>query len=103
MRRILTCIHIVILTHLEGSVHSSEVDELLTIGIELVQQHERCWEPARRLGLDLQNARAAMTGVVLDAQPDLTTTIEQSFAFLDTDWMSWLDAETDWGAAAEIA
>lgn len=93
LRRILTCIHIVILTCVDGHTHAAEADELLGIGVDLVARHEVCWEPAFELRRDVEAARTALIGTLRTATEEQTP-IPQ----FDDNWMSWIDMEVDWRA-----
>lgn len=63
LQRILTCIHLIILTYSAGHTHESEAKELIDVGVEFVRKHEACWEPAKGLTRDLEKARLHLFGI----------------------------------------
>jgi hypothetical protein len=71
-------------------MHDSEADDLMAMGIDLIERHEPCWQPAVRLKADMHIARAAISGVV---EP---TGLGDNMVAFDPDWMSWIDVEMDW-------
>ncbi|ORX37997.1 hypothetical protein BD324DRAFT_413359 [Kockovaella imperatae] len=57
LRRITTCIQLVILTCAEGHLHPTEARDLLSIGIDLVRKHEPVSDTAVQMAASFQNAK----------------------------------------------
>ena len=93
LRRIVTCIQLVIITSAEGHLHPSEAKDLLSIGIDLVRKHDSVSDTAGQMAMSFQAARDKLLfGVPLpsSSSPDQVTAENPGLQEMapDLDWPS---------------